>query len=66
MPVYTYGQMARYNLSNLSTCIPAEDYIQSLQYIVLKSEAERLAIYCFVAGIILATVIYELKARWNK
>jgi hypothetical protein len=66
MPVFTYGQMAKYNLSNLSTCIPTEKYLESLQYVVLRSDAERLAIYCFIAGIILATTIYELKARWNK
>lgn len=62
MPVYKYVE---YDLTNATGCIPVEHYLDSLQYITLKTDAIKLGVYCFIAGMLLVIVIQYLKRRWD-
>jgi hypothetical protein len=54
------------DLSNLTTCVPADQFIQLMPMLVLKTDAIRLGLLCFIAGIIFMVIINEIDKRWKK
>lgn len=54
------------DLSNLTTCIPAEEIAQLLPMLVFKTDAIKLGILCFLAGMAIMWIFVELDKRWKK
>jgi hypothetical protein len=53
------------DLSNAGTCIPATDFLQFCQLIVFKTDAIKLGVLCFIAGIAFWMFIIWLDQRWK-
>jgi len=67
MPViYEVVTPASYDLSNVTTCIPSEQFSQLLQFFVFKDDALKLGALCFVSGILFALFLVWLDHRWKK
>jgi hypothetical protein len=65
MPVYDLTNPG-FNISDFSQCIRHEDLIQMLPYLTLKSDAIKLGVWCFVAGILLGVLIMYLRQRYDQ
>jgi hypothetical protein len=55
-----------YNLSNFSSCVPHREVIEFSQMVIFKSDAYRLAIICFVAGLCVSTLFDYIDKRWKR
>jgi hypothetical protein len=53
------------NLTNISSCVPQELFIQMLPYVVMKDDAIKLGLICFVAGMITMSAIEWIDKRWT-
>jgi hypothetical protein len=53
------------NLGNVSSCIPNDLFLQFLQNVVLKTDAIKLGVVCFIAGIATQMLIEWLYARYG-
>ena len=53
------------NLQNVSTCIPHDLFLQFLQTVVFKTDAIKLGVVCFIAGMAVQMTIEWLYARYG-
>jgi pyruvoyl-dependent arginine decarboxylase (PvlArgDC) len=64
--VITIIPAANYNLSNISSCIPAERVAAMLPDLALKTDAIKLGVLCFVVGMLVMAAFGYLEKRWKK
>lgn len=64
MTEYTIVVPTPIDLQNASSCIPHEQFIQILPELVLKTDAIKLGLCCFVAGMITIRVIDYIYERY--
>jgi hypothetical protein len=50
---------------NTTGCIPSDTFVQMLSYVVMKTDAIKLGLVCFVAGMILMWIFGEIGKRWK-
>ena len=55
-----------YNLSEKSTCVPADQFILFCQQVVFKTDAIKLGLLCFFLGIGFMLFINWLDKKWVK
>ena len=53
------------NLHNASTCIPADQFVMFAQMVVFKTDAIKLGIVCFFAGMAYVMLLNYVGKRWN-
>jgi hypothetical protein len=53
------------NLTDINTCIPSEQFIPFVQMVVFKTDAIKLGVVCFIAGMLLEYAFDYIRARWK-
>jgi hypothetical protein len=54
------------NLDNVSSCIPHDLFLQFLQTVVFKTDAIKLGVVCFIAGMVFQMLLEWIDTRWKR
>ena len=64
MSQYDIVQQAPIDLNNVSSCIPQEQFMAILPELVLKTDAIKLGLLCFVVGMVTIRIIDFIYERY--